>query len=325
MARQADMDSSARPSLRAGMDDAWFDESGALPLPVSDKKARLVLGGVLVVLLLLGLVLGAFAGGGADPGPELERWRERARAAASPTPLSAGGEEALLDGLDRLVTTWRGTEPQPVMAPQPTPDAADAVGDAGDGGQAAEAQVDAAVAEAGPVASAEPKDEPRAPAKPKANDAKLIVPGATAPKAEPKVEPPKVEEPKAESPKVEDPKLKAPLDQALADAKALLDSGRWGEAKAAYEKVLAMSPGNPRALLGRGRATLELKQVQPALKDIKGVLEAEPRNPTALLLAGSISQELGQKDVARGYYQRYLDAWPSGRKAAEVKALLERL
>ena len=65
--------------------------------------------------------------------------------------------------------------------------------------------------------------------------------------------------------------------------------------------------------------------MQPALKDIKGVLEAEPKNPTALLLAGSISQELGQKDQARAYYQRYLDAWPSGRKASEVKALLERM
>lgn len=122
-----------------------------------------------------------------------------------------------------------------------------------------------------------------------------------------------------------DAKSKASVDEALTEAKKHLDAGRWSEARAAYDRVLKAAPGNPRALLGRGRALLELRQVQPALKDLKAVLEIEPKNPTALLFAGTISQELGQREQARGYYQRYLDAWPSGRKAGEVKALLERL
>jgi len=136
---------------------------------------------------------------------------------------------------------------------------------------------------------------------------------------------PKKTEPSPIESKPLDAKSRASVDEALTQAKTHLDAGRWNEARAAYERVLKAAPGNPRALLGRGRALLELRQVQPALKDLKAVLETEPRNPTALLLAGTISQELGQREQARGYYQRYLDAWPSGRKAAEVKALLERL
>lgn len=316
MPREADFDSAER----GHDDDAWFDEGGLLPPGARrDRKARIVLGVVLVVLLLLGVVLGAFSGAEAAPGPDLERLRERARASASPTPLQSGGSEALLTGLERLVTAM----------PQPTP-VADVVSapDAGDAG-ASDAVV-AVEVDSGPTVAAvdtKPKTDPK-PKEPKVTDLKLD-PKVVEPKVvEPKVVEPKVVEPKVDpkvAPKEEDPKLKGPVDQALADAKAHLDGGRWAEAKAGYEKVLALSAGNTRALLGRGRALLELRQVQPALKDIKAVLDVEPRNPTALLLAGSISQELGQKDQARGFYQRYLDAWPSGRKAAEVKALLERL
>jgi|GEM_PF-2979114 len=316
MPREADFDSADR----GHDDDAWFDEGGVSPGAPRDRKARVILGVVLVALLLLGIVLGAFSGAEATPGPDLERLRERARASASPTPLQAGGSETLLTGLERLVTAM----------PQPTP-VADVVSAPDAGASDAVAASDAAEVDSGPTVAAvdtKPKVEPK-PKEPKVTDLKLD-PKVTEPKVVvPKVTEPKVVEPKvvpkADPKVVEDPKLKGPVDQALADAKAHLDGGRWAEAKSGYEKVLALSPGNTRALLGRGRSLLELRQVQPALKDIKAVLDAEPRNPTALLLAGSISQELGQKDQARGFYQRYLDASPSGRKATEVKALLERL
>jgi len=311
MARAAGFDSAERNE-----DDAWFDEGGAMPHGAArDRKARVVLGVTLVALVLLGIMLGAFSGSEAAPGPDLERLRERARVSTNPTPLQAGGSETLLTGLERLVTAMPTPAPVADVVSAP-PNAADAV---------VVAEVDAAPT----VAAVEPKPkvvEPKV-GPPKVVEPRVVEPKVVEPKVvEPKVVEPKVVEPKGVGPKVvEDPKLKGPVDQALADAKAHLDGGRWAEAKSGYEKVLGLSPGNTRALLGRGRALLELRQVQPALKDIKAVLEVEPRNRTALLLAGSISQELGQKDQARGFYQRYLDAWPSGRKAAEVKALLERL
>lgn len=163
-----------------------------------------------------------------------------------------------------------------------------------------------------------PKDEGDAPKKPEPAR-KADAPATEPKKAEAKAEPAPVEAAPL------DAKSKASVDTALAEAKTHLDAGRWNEARAGYERVLKAAPGNARALLGRGRALIELRQVQPALKDLKAVLDAEPKNPTALLLAGTISQELGQREQARGYYQRYLEAWPSGRKAGEVKALLERL
>ncbi len=312
MAREADIDLS-----RGHDDDAWFDEGGGAP-GSRDKRARMILAAAIVLLLLLGLVLGAFSSPEPPPGPDLARLRERARAAATPSALQAGGNDALYTGLERLVTAMPKPEPVADVVAAPT----DAAGGATDAVAAAEVEAGPVVAKVEPPKPKDttPKDttpkDPKPAKDPTGGDNAFGIPTLDPKKVEPKKEDPKPGD---------DPKLKAPIDQALADAKAHLDAGRWGDAKSGYEKALALSPGNTRALLGRGRAYLELKQVQPAIKDIKAVLEAEPRNPTALLLAGSISQELGQKDQARGFYQRYLDAWPSGRKAAEVKALLERL
>ena len=314
MARDADFESTGRAHHD---DDAWFDDHSSPGASVGghrrDRRARVVLAVVLALLLVAGIALGAFSGGqhddGAQQAAELERLRARARAAASPSPLRSGGDDALFDGLDRLVAAL--PPPAPV-ADVVAADAADATGDG------------VAEADTGPAAPEvkEAKVEPPKPKDPKVGDAK-----------DPKIDPklgfplldPKPADTKVEPKPADDPKLKGPVEAALAEAKAHLDAGRWAEARAGYDKALGLSPGNPKALLGRGRALLELRQVQPALKDIMAVLSIDARNPTALLLAGSISQEVGQKDAARGFYQRYLDAWPSGRKAAEVKALLERL
>jgi tetratricopeptide (TPR) repeat protein len=348
-------------------DDAWFAEGNARA--ARDRKARLILGVAMAVLLLVGIAAGAFSSGEPPAGPDLGLLR--ARAAASPSALEAK-REVLIAGLDRLIATLPKNAPDVVSAPEVV--AADA------GGAVAVAEADA-----GPAVRVEPKPEARPKpveitepkvaepkvTEPKVMEPKVMEPKVTEPKVmEPKVTEPKVTEPKVTEPKVTEPKVtelvipepkpkdpeavaprptepkpaepkpadakvedpkgtdaksQAPLDEALAAAKAHLDGGRWAEARTAYEKALALAPGHPRALLGRGRASLELRQVQAALKDIQAVLEVEPKNPTALLLAGSISQEQGQRDLARGYYQRYLDAWPGGRKANEVKSLLERL
>lgn len=216
--------------------------------------------------------------------------------------------------------------PEPVVAVTPTPKQpeveARSEGEPGKVEPKKEARRDAPKQDE-PEKAATKKGEPRRdegdPPKKTEPARKADAPASEPEKAEAKAEPAPVEAAPL------DAKSKASVDTALAEAKTHLDAGRWNEARAGYERVLKASPGNPRALLGRGRALIELRQVQPALKDLKAVLDAEPKNPTALLLAGTISQELGQREQARGYYQRYLEAWPSGRKAGEVKALLERL
>ncbi len=114
-------------------------------------------------------------------------------------------------------------------------------------------------------------------------------------------------------------------EQALAAAKSLLDGGRWADAKAAYDRVLAQQPGSVSALYGRGSALYQLRQSAAALADMEAVLAIQPKHPTALRLAGAISQAAGNTDAARKYYSRYVEAWPAGPKAAEIRLILERL
>ena len=339
-------------------DDAWFATESATTAAGRDRRAQWMLGALIAVLLLLGWGLGAFSGDRVAEGSDRERLRARAKAAASASPLAAEGGAALLQGLDRLLATIPPPAPEADATTgnevaEAAPSDAGGAATGGDGRPtvaAAEPQVaapeprktePAPSAEAAPKPAETKKAEPKA--EPKKNEPKVVETLEAEPKkAEPKKAEPELVEPKAEPKKAEpkavetpepkpaddkplDPKAKASVDQALTDAKADLDAGRWNQARAGYDKVLKAAPGNPRALLGRGRALLELRQVQPALKDLRAVLEVEPKNPTALLFAGTICQELGQREQARGYYQRYLDAWPSGRKASEVKALLERL
>jgi TolA-binding protein len=315
---------------RSVEDDAWFDDDEAMATVSRERRTRMVLALALVLLVVIGLAVGAFSSDGGDHEGELTLLRDRAKAASTPTPLSADGQENLLTGLERLVTSMPA-------APAPVADAAAAASDAsGDGEETTDGEAKVEEVDAGPVAAAvvePPKPEPKpapAPAPAKPNVATFTEPKAAKPN-DGKSEPAKATNDKDNKEADDgggaqlDPKLKGPVDQALAEAKVHLTAGRWSEARASYDKVLKLAPGHPRALLGRGRALLEQRQVKPALKDIKAVIDLEPKNPTALLLAGSISQELGQKAEARGYYQRYLDAWPSGRKATEVRALLERL
>jgi len=55
------------------------------------------------------------------------------------------------------------------------------------------------------------------------------------------------------------------------------------------------------------------------------VLAQSPTHASALLTLGSIAQERGQKAKAREYYERYLKRYPNGRRAAEIRALLNEL
>jgi tetratricopeptide (TPR) repeat protein len=311
-------------------DDAWFEATAHGGPASKNKRAVVALAVALVALLIVGVALGAFSSSKATVGPDLEGLKARARAADKLEGLS---DSALIGGLEALPLP-----PVPV-ADVVSADAASDVG--GDGVAAADAgpsDAQAATAEAATVAKMEADkkaeaDKKKAEAdKKKAEDKKAEAdkkPVEAKPVETKPIEAKPVETKPAETKPAEtkvDPKLAgAPLEQALAEGKGHLDAGRWADARAAYDKALSMAPGSIKALAGRGRAYYQLRQLQPALKDLKAVLEADPKNPAALITAGAISQELGQRDDARRFYQRYLEAWPAGRQATEVKALLERL
>jgi tetratricopeptide (TPR) repeat protein len=119
----------------------------------------------------------------------------------------------------------------------------------------------------------------------------------------------------------------APRDagQALAAATAHLNAGRWAEADTAFSEVLAL-PGarTAAAWFGRARARDGLGRTDEALADLEAALTVDARHPYALLLAGDIHKRRGDATGAASWYRRYLEAWPQGRRAAELQAWLKR-
>ncbi|MFO0747012.1 MAG: tetratricopeptide repeat protein [Myxococcota bacterium] len=338
MASEPDNHSEAPGRSRAEVqdDDAWFDGAARdgerrpamLPDVSRDSSRRttrmpLILGALIIVLVLIGLVTGAFSSPSEPPPQQFaSRDLEALRASAKKHDgLEALDDATLFKGLDRVIAAM----------PPPAPALPDATTSEADVAPVADDVVAVAVAEpieTGTTVIAEPKIEPT---KPKVTEPKVTEPKVTEPKVtEPKVTDPKAVDPKVTDPKVVDPKLAPPgqksaVDEAFDAAKTAADGKRWAEAKGHYDKALSLSPGNVKALMGRGRASFELRQLDAAAADLKAVLAADPRHPSALQLLGSIAQEQGRRDEARALYQRYLDAWPNGRSAEQIRAILERL
>lgn len=276
-------------------DDTWFESSSGLAR-VGRSRVNVWLGLGIVGVAAAGFALGAFASPPTHVDAAQDSMRSRARSAEGTRPLAGA---MLLERLDRLQNDnplrAKATEPAKV---EPTVAAAPVV-----------------EPEVAPVVQPEVV-KPTKPSRPETHTSPVKVERDKPVEA---VTPPPVEPPVAE------PAPASTIEQAILDGKKHLDARRWAEAKQSYEKALGLSPGNVRALLGRGRALFELRQTTAAMKDFEAVLAAEPSNPNALLMAGSAAQELGRKPDARKFYERYLEAWPTGRRASEIKLLLERL
>lgn len=183
-----------------------------------------------------------------------------------------------------------------------------------------------------PAAKAEPPKPAAPPKRPEqadatAAEAKAAAPAATgAPEQKPEPAEAKAAEPAKEpeaKPATAD--AKATAAKAVDEAAALAGKRDWRGAAEGYTRALAAEPGNTKALVGRGQANFELKKMEAAKSDLEAVLRVSPTHATALLLLGSIAQEQGRKAEARGYYERYLKRYPSGRRAPEIRALLDKL
>ncbi|PKN57240.1 MAG: hypothetical protein CVU56_12235 [Deltaproteobacteria bacterium HGW-Deltaproteobacteria-14] len=314
-----------------------------------------VLAAAAVVTFVAGLALGAFSGHASpDPAPT------PAAVPATPTPAQQAAldaaaqwsgttllaEDALSLSLDDLLAERRID-----AAPVPVAVDADPTSDVGAPGEDPPAEektepvIAKAAAEKATVAKTPVEQTPvaRAPAEKRPVVAKAPVekaPVEKAPVEKAPVEkaPAPVEKAPVEKVPVEKaPGEKAPVEAtappsadakdaaatALADAKGKAASRDWKGAVAAYSAALAATPGDAKALVGRGQAYFELKQTDLAAKDLEAVLARNPTHATALLTLGSIAQDQGKKAAARDYYERYLKRYPNGRRAAEVRALLD--
>jgi hypothetical protein len=164
--------------------------------------------------------------------------------------------------------------------------------------------------------TAHPAERPPAPRDPAPARAATTQPAPAAPAA-PAPAP-------AEPPPPEPAPAKAPsLSEALAVANTHLNASRWTEAETAFSAALTLPGGRSAAVLfGRARARDGLGRTSDALSDLEAALALDPRHPYALLLAGDIARLTRDTATAAARYRAYLEAWPKGRRAAEIERWL---
>lgn len=110
----------------------------------------------------------------------------------------------------------------------------------------------------------------------------------------------------------------------MTSAKSKLRAGDPVGAAKEYKKALAMG-GGAGARLGLAKAQYEMGNTKQAQRELKKVLGTNPRSGGALLLMGSISQSQGDRAGARAYYQKFLNAHPSSKRADRIRGILTRL
>jgi len=107
-------------------------------------------------------------------------------------------------------------------------------------------------------------------------------------------------------------KRKTPPDAAALALKgaALQSLRRHDEATAAFTQALAMSPGQPIALLGQARGALLRSDVPAARKLIGEALAKHPDDVDVLLFKGDLERSLGETDAALSSYDKVLKLAP---------------
>ncbi|HRR39703.1 MAG TPA: tetratricopeptide repeat protein [Syntrophales bacterium] len=113
-------------------------------------------------------------------------------------------------------------------------------------------------------------------------------------------------------------------------------SGRWREAKKAYDEALKLNPRNESALYRRGIASAQMGMRNDALRDFNRVLKANPESDSALYMRGIVYARMGKyrqavADLSRAikrndrfapaYYQRAMALDRLGKTGEAVEDL----
>ncbi len=102
----------------------------------------------------------------------------------------------------------------------------------------------------------------------------------------------------------------------LEEAEERMAHGELDAALRLYDQVLAASPGNPDAMLGRGQALSGLEQRSDAEQALLDLLRVEPGNAGALTQLGLLQLAAGRASEAEEIFLMALNAAPGQSRAA---------
>ena len=103
----------------------------------------------------------------------------------------------------------------------------------------------------------------------------------------------------------------ADIDAILAHAEGSFRAGEYGEARAAYEKVLQARPDDPRVMAPLGTCYLKTHQVKTAGELLAGHLKSHPENTAARLVLARALIRQAEFDAAATQLQQVLKADPN--------------
>src|SRR6185369_9750438 len=105
----------------------------------------------------------------------------------------------------------------------------------------------------------------------------------------------------------------------------LAEDGNCEGASKFFERALDARPGGVEALTGLGYCALDRKDYGRALASFRAALGISPRYGEALIGIAEAYRYQNRNDEALSYYQKYLEANPSGAKAAMARRHVEEL
>jgi predicted Zn finger-like uncharacterized protein len=125
---------------------------------------------------------------------------------------------------------------------------------------------------------------------------------------------------------------KPDLDKLLKQAEKARDKGKYKEAVELYERAAGINEKDPRVHIGIGLAYYEWGQFDPAINALTDALELAPNNTSAVMAAGEAyfgrwekNGDKGDKDMAAGFFNKYLSLDPDGRESAVARTRLQEL
>ncbi len=116
------------------------------------------------------------------------------------------------------------------------------------------------------------------------------------------------------------PQAQPDTDALVREGEDLFNRGNYLRAIETFDRVLAIDPGNIRALLLKGRAYTERGTYSEALVYLKRVIELEPGNADAWFYRGFTEQQMGRYTEADEAYSKAVELNPEFAKVWSAKA-----